>query len=599
MSLVQSLKAWFGGKQAAELEAAIRLHEAGDLAGAERAYHRVLQADVRNPDALHLLGLIAHQRGDHAHAFARISAAIALKDDKAVYHYNQGNALVGLARPEAAMDSFRMAIKLDPQNVAASFNLANCLEDGNRWSEAAEIYSAVLRSDADLAIAHNRLANCYNQLGRMAEARSHYLEVCRIEPEFGHAWASALACLNYDPDATAEEVSDAHRRWAERAAAPYYPKSAHYGNDRDPGRRLRIGYVSPDFRRHPVTAIFAPVLDAHDPGEVEVYCYYNYASEDSVTLRLKQRAGHWRRIAELDDAALCAQIRADRIDILVDLAGHTSGNRLLAFARKPAPVQASWLGYFNTTGLATMDYFLSDPWLSPPGQERFHTEQLLRLPHTRFCYEPPEYMPGVGALPALKNGYITFGSLHNLAKLNAKVLALWGMVLQAVPAARLLVKAAALDDAPNRRRFGGMCAQHGIAADRLQLCGASPIDAVPATYAEVDISLDPFPFCGGLTSFESLWLGVPLVTLAGETIPSRQSTGMLGNLGLTELIASSTGEYVDKAAQLARDLPRLAELRAALRPRFAASPLADYAGFARALEASYRRMWRAWTDSPA
>ena len=454
----------------------------------------------------------------------------------------------------------------------------------------------MLNAQAGLATAHNRLANCYNQLGRMAEARSHYLEVCRIEPEFAHAWTSALACLNYDPDCPPEQAAADHRHWAGQVAAPFYPKLARFACDRDPARRLRIGYVSPDLRRHPVSAIFAPILAAHDRSQVEVTCYYNFAGEDVITLRLKSLAEHWRPVAGIDDEALCERIRGDRIDILVDLAGHTSNNRLLAFARKPAPIQVSWLGYFNTTGLATMDYFISDPWSSPAGQERYYVERLLRLPHTRFCYQPPEYMPAVSPLPANTTGQVTFGCLNNLSKVNEKVLALWGEVLQAVPGAKLRVQAAALDDAPNRARFGELCARHGIAPARLELRGFVPIEHAPASYAAIDIALDPFPFCGGMTSLEALWLGVPVITLAGETIASRQSASMLMNLGMPELIAGNPVQYVNNAADLARDLPRLAALRAGLRQRFAASPLMDYAGFARELEAAYRGMWLSWID---
>lgn len=598
MHWLQSLRGRFGGSKARQLEAAIRVHEGGDLAAAEKRYRAILRAAPRDPDATHLLGLIHHQRGEHALAVTQIGAAIAFKDDKALYHYNLGNALLGLARKEAAIESFRVAIRLDPAHVAASFNLASCLESGSQWSDAAQIYCALLGVRPGLATAHNRLANCYNQLGRMAEARSHYVEVCRIEPAFAHAWASALACLNYDPACSPEQVSAEHRRWAEQMAAPYYPKSAHFDRERSPERRLRIGYVSPDLRRHPVSAIFAPILAAHDRNRVEVTCYYNFDGEDVITLRLKSLAARWRAVAGIDDDALCQQIRADRIDILVDLAGHTMHNRLLAFARKPAPIQVSWLGYFNTTGLATMDYFLSDPWSSPAGQERYYAEKLLRLPHTRFCYQPPEYMPGVGPLPAKTNGHVTFGCLNNLAKLNPKVLALWGEILRAVPGARLIIQAAALDDAPNRSRFGELCARHGIAPARLELRGFVPIEQTPASYAGIDIALDPFPFCGGMTSLEALWLGVPVITLAGQSIAGRQSASMLMNLGLPQLVATSAEQYVACAARLAHDLPRLAELRADLRARFAASPLIDYNGFARSLEAAYRDMWRGWLAAP-
>lgn len=672
MPLLRSLRAWFGGGTAAQLEAAIRLHESGDLAGAEQRYRAILRANARDADTTHLLGLIAHQRGDHASAVAQIGEAIALRVDKAVYHYNLGNALAALGRPQAAAESFRVATRLDPVHIAARSNLAHaltqnhqyreavaefrhlltlqsspaarnalasalircadadpaaahsydeaaallqgawqdadnpaaarlalayCLQQRNHWTEAAGHYQEVLSLQPGNAAAHNNLANCYNQLGRMAEAILHYRETYRLAPDFPQALASVLACLNYDPDCTSEQSAAEHRHWAERVAAPYYPKLTRFDHDRDPERRLRIGYVSPDLRRHPVSAIFAPILAAHERSRVELSCYYSFADEDVVTLRLKALAERWRPVAGIDDDALCEQIRADRIDILVDLAGHTTHNRLLAFARKPAPIQVSWLGYFNTTGLATMDYFLSDPWSSPAGQERYYVERLLRLPHTRFCYEPPEFMPDVGPLPAENHGHVTFGCLNNLSKVNEKVLALWGEVLRAVPKSRLLVQAAALDDAPNRARFGDLCARHGIAPARLDLRGFVPIAQAPASYAEIDIALDPFPFCGGMTSLEALWLGVPVITLPGETIASRQSASMLMNLGLPELIAEDAAQYVNNAAQLARDLPRMAGLRTGLRQRFATSPLMDYAGFARQLEMAYRYMWRSWIAS--
>ena len=670
--LWQSLRAWFGGDGSVRLETAIRLHESGDLAGAEERYRALLRADAHHPDATHLLGLISHQRGDHGAAVAQIGAAIAMQPDRPVYHYNLGNALAALDRLDAAVDSFQAALRLDPAHFAARSNLAlalskagrhkqavaeyrhlfeaqpssaarqalartliqfadsdatgaagydeaatlllqglddaedaaavhlalaHCHRQRNRWTEAAAHYQSILAHRPDDPAPHNELANCYNQLGRIPEAILQYRETYRLAPDFPEALASVLACLNYDPDCPQEQAAAEHRHWAERVAAPYYPEHPRFDNDRGAERRLRIGYVSPDLRRHPVAAIFEPVLAAHDRDQVDITCYYNFAGEDVVTLRIKSLTDQWRPIAGISDDALCAQIRADRIDILVDLAGHTMHNRLLAFARKPAPVQVSWLGYFNTTGLATMDYFVSDPWSSPAGQERCYVEHLLRLPHTRFCYRAPEYMPAVRPLPAVSRGLVTFGCLNNLSKINDRVLALWGAVLRAVPGSRLLLQTAALDDAPNRVRFRQLCARHGIAPERLELRGFAPFDRVHESYAEIDIALDPFPFCGGMTSLEALWLGVPVITLPGAGIASRQSASMLMNLSLPELIAENAEQYVNKAVELARDLPRLAALRAALRPRFAASPLMDYASFARALEAAYRSMWHKWIAS--
>lgn len=656
--------------EAALLQEAMRLHESGDLDAAGARYRAMLQTEPRNPEAMHLLGLIAHQRGEHASAVVQIGAAIALQADRAVFHLNLGNALAALARFAPAIASYREALRLAPDHVPARHNLATalaqagefadaaaefrraaaaepaietryalacalvaiadrdrssidcyeeaaaqlraiwretadpaeartalayCLQQLERWTEAAEHYEAALALRPESAKAHNNLANCYHQLGRIGEAVVHFRETYRLAPDFPEALASVIACLNYDPDCSPERALAEHKNWSERVAAPHYPAQARHPNDPDPERRLRIGYVSPDFRRHPVSALFAPILAAHDPEQVEVICYHNDTGEDAVTLRLKSLAVQWRAVAAIDDDALCEQIRSDRVDILVDLAGHTRSSRLLAFARKPAPVQVSWLGYFNTTGLATMDYFVSDPWSSPPGQERFFVERLLRLPHTRLCYEPPWQISEVSPLPFERTGRITFGSLHNLAKLNEQVLSLWSQLLQALPNSRLLLQTAALDDSANRRRFAEHWARLGIAPERLELRGFAPLARVPDAYAEIDIALDPFPFCGGMTSFDALWLGVPVITLAGAGLASRQSASMLANLGLPQLIAADAREYLDKAKELALDPQCLAALRAGMRARFAASPLMDYAGFARSLEAAYRRMWRDWT----
>ncbi|MBI5909901.1 MAG: tetratricopeptide repeat protein [Betaproteobacteria bacterium] len=664
MPLLQRLRAWFGGNRAARLEAAIRLHESGDLAGAEQRYRALLRADARDADATHLLGLIAHQRGDHAAAVAQIGAAIALKADKPVYHYNLGNALVELDRLEAAINSFRAALELDPSQVAARSNLAQaltetgryaeaaaeyrrllelqpsaaarnalaraliqcadadasaadcydeaatllqqawqaaddpatarlalayCHRQRERWTEAADHYQAVLELRPGNPAAHNDLANCCNQLGRIAEAILHYRETYRLAPDFPEALTGVLACLNYDPDCQPEQAAAEHRRWAEQVAARYYPKLARFDNDRDPKRRLRIGYVSPDFRRHPLTAIFAPVLDAHVLDQVEVYCYYNYASEDTVTLRLKQRAGHWRSIVELDDEALCAQIRADRIDILVDLAGHTSNNRLLAFARKPAPVQVTWLGYPNTTGLLSMDYRITDRYADPPGQERYYSEELVYMPDSMWCYAQQGDEAEVNQLPALQRGYVTFGSFNSFSKLGFGALDLWARLMRDIPRSRLLVVRA--PEGAGLERLSAQFAAHGIGVERIELLGMADRTRYLELHHEVDMALDPFPCNGGATTCDALWMGVPVIALAGDRFVSRAGVSLLSAAGLTDWIAHNQEEYIGLAQAWSRNLPGLAELRAGMRGRLRASPLIDAKRFARNLEAAYRGMW--------
>ncbi len=668
-SLRQSLFPDRGAAPAAALQDAIAAHEAGDLEAAARGYAAILRREPRHAEALHLLGVLAHQRGDHAAALERIGQAIAIRNDVALFHFNLGNACAALGRTAAAADAFARATRLGPRHAAAWFNLGRalgqegndadaatafryaselmpesvparhelaraliaaadkgadpsgydegigllerCWQDGpdpslsrialahalemrDRWSEAAGHYEGLLASNPDLAPARRGLGNCLNRLGRMDEAVREYREAMRIEPGDPATASGLVAGLNYDMRISPESLFEEHRRWGERFAAPFYPSNAQFANVRDPDRRLRIGYVSPDFRRHPVTAAFLPVIERHDPNEVEAICYHNLAAADVVTARVQRAAHAWRDIAALTDLQAAELFRADGVDILVDLAGHTSRHRLLAFARRPGPVQVSWLGYFFTTGVATVDYFVTDPHASPPGQERFFTERLVRLPTTRFCYAPLEPSPEVNALPAAARGGVTFGCFNNLAKIGPDVLALWARILAALPGARLVIQAAGLSDAPNRARVLRDFGAAGLPAGRVDLRPFVPPERAAGAYHDIDIALDPFPFCGGMTSFDALWMGVPVVTLAGQLIAGRQTASMLANLGLTELAACTADEYVEIAIALARDAPRLAGLRAALRPRFQASPLCDYEGFTRSLERAYRAMWREW-----
>lgn len=544
-------------------------------------------------------------RGAHDAAAAAFRRALALDPASGVARLGLAAALVDAAQGAAdgraafaeALALLETAWERSPEVWRARYVLALALAGCARWTEAVGHLEALVAAHPEQAEAHVQLANGYNQLGRAADAVREYRATWRLAPGYHHALTSVLGTLNAVPDATPEAVLEAHREWAAAVAAPLYPVAPRFANSRAPGRRLRVGYVSPDLRRHPVGAMFAPVLERHDPARVEAFCYYNYPRADAMTARMRTAAHHWRDIAGLDDAKVAGAIRADAIDILVDLVGHTKYTRALVFARRPAPVQASWLGYFNTTGLATMDYFVTDPVSSPPGQDRFFVEALVRLPATRFCFEPPEYMPEVGALPARRNGHVTFGCLNNLVKVNERVLALWARILAGVPGARLLLQASALSDPLVQREVRARAAALGIAPERLELRPFVPVEAAARTYHDVDIALDPFPFCGGMTTLDALWMGVPVVTLPQVMIAGRQSASMLANVDLPELIAADEPAYVAAAVGLARDLDRLAALRAGLRERFRASPLADYTRFARDLEAAYGEMWGRWSGA--
>ena len=479
--------------------------------------------------------------------------------------------------------------------LAARLMFAYSLHRQDCWSEAETHYRALLEANprpAERLTAHGHLANCYNQLGRMSEAVTHYREALRLNPALTDTASSIAACINYDPATTPEDVLDAHRDWARRFAGSRGRQRRTWRNDHDTGRPLRIGFVSADFRRHPVAALCAATLQRLPSQGLETYCYYNFASADIVTARLRQAVTGWRDVAGLADDAVADMIQADRIDILVDLAGHTTHNRLGVFACKPAPLQASWLGYFNSTGLDTMDYFLTDPHSSPPGQDAFFVEKLLRLPHTRFCFEPWEFTATVNPLPALDRGHITFGCLNNLSKLNSQVLSLWARILAAVPGSRLVIQAQALHDVANRERFAAEAGTAGIPRESLDLRSFVAMEQAAQSYHDIDIALDPFPFCGGMTSFDALWMGVPVVTLERPMLAGRQTLSMLHNLQCSEWIAQDEAAYVAVATALAGDSARLAAIRQDLRPRFAASPLMDYDGFARDLAGAFRFMWR-------
>jgi protein O-GlcNAc transferase len=343
-----------------------------------------------------------------------------------------------------------------------------------------------------------------------------------------------------------------------------------------------------------VATLFAPVIERHDRSRFDIHCYYNYPSEDVVTQRIRRAADHWVDIHAWNDEMLAQRLRDDGIDVLVDLAGHTSYGRLRAYAGKPAPVQVSWLGYFATTGMTQMDAFITDPYSSPPGQEVWFSESLLRLPDTRFTFEAHDFYPEPGEPRRREPGAVTFGCLNNLAKINDGVLPAWAALLDQLPKSTLLIQALALEDAPNREAFLARCERSGIARARIELRPWTELKDSARTYHDIDIALDPFPFCGGMTSFDALWMGVPVVTLAGELIAGRQTAAMLSNLGLGEFIAKDVEAYVAIATRLANDPARLDHLRATLRTTFAASPLCDHDKFTRALEEAYLGLWRRW-----
>ena len=565
------------------------LRAQGRLEEAAAAFERALVLRPSLVPAHVSLGQVRQALGDLAGAATSLQHALALAPGHAIGHYNLGVILTRLGRVDEATQAYRRAVALQPDFADAHTNLANILQDQSRLEEAEAAYRRVVALAPDSPEARMNLAKALNDQGRLVEALSEFESVTRLQPdnaEARHAW---LCGLSYRSDVSAEALLAEHQRWGRENDRQ--PPPDHL-NDRNPERRLRVGYVSGDFHHHPVGFFLEPVLAAHDHARLEVFCYSNGERADDVTRRLRQSADHWRAIAGVADAVVAAQIREDQIDILVDLSGHTPGNRLSLFAGRPAPLQASWLGYAATTGLAGMDYLVMDRATAPVGAEAWCSEALVRLPHSRFCYGPPKDVPPPPAPSSSVRGAVTFGSFNNLAKIGPEAAGLWAEVLGAVPGSRLVLKWQSLGDAGVRRRMCELFAAAGAPDGALELRGFSPHAQMLAEYGDIDVALDPFPFCGGLTSCEALWMGVPVVTLPGDRFASRQTLGFLRNVGLDDLAADSPEDYVAIAAALAADVARRRELRATLRSTMAASLLCDAAVFTPTLEAAYRTMWR-------
>jgi predicted O-linked N-acetylglucosamine transferase (SPINDLY family) len=568
------------------------LREKGRRAEAVAAYRQAVATKPGHAQAHANLGAALQEQGAFEEAIIACRRAISLLPNYAEAHCNLGNALLSLGRTREAAAALRRAVALDPAYAVAWSNLGNALRGDGRTGEAEAAYREAIRVRPGYASAYCNLGNVLQDGGRLDEAMAAYRQALALEPDFAAAYSNLLMCMSYATSVSLEEVlEEAHRFGGLHRGAG---SEAPFPNVPAPSRRLRIGYVSADFRNHPVGYFLVRALQARDRATAEVFCYSAQLTDDDMTARLRDGADHWRSIAIMTDAEAAAMIRADGIDILVDLAGHTAGNRLMLFARRPAPIQASWLGYFGTTGLDAMDHVLADRFVVPPGEERYFTETVLRLPDSYLCYDPPALDIQPGPPPALESGAIIFGCFNNRAKITPEAVHAWAQVLQRVPGSCLFLKTRTLADATLAGALADAFAAQGVTRERLTMEGHSPIAEMMAAYRRIDIVLDPFPFVGGTTSAEALWMGVPVVTLRGNRWAGRIGESILSTAGLGELVADDVDDYVRKAAALAADLPRLARLHAELRSRLETSPFCDGAQFARSLDAAYRSMWRDW-----
>jgi len=539
--------------------------------------------------ALVALGGVLLDLGRAAEAEAVLQRAVLIAPDLPEGHADLGRARNALGRTAAAEGSLRRALALAPDDARLWCNLAAILRDADRLDEAAQCCRTALARDPRLAQAHNNLGVVLKETGRLAEALASFRQALALAPEDLETRSNLLYLLNYSeefPRAMRRAEALDYGRAAARRARPF----TSWRCEPTP-QRLRVGLVSGDLRAHAVGHFLEAVLARVDPARVELCAYPTDPREDALTERIKPRFAIWRPL-DGRDAEAARAIRDDGAHVLLDLSGHTAGNRLPVFAWRPAPAQAAWLGYAATTGLAEMDCVLADPWTLPEEFAADFTEAVERLPETRLCFTPPEDAPEVAPLPALRNGCVTFGCFNDLAKVNDAVIALWVRVLAAAPGARLLLKAGQLADPALRRRTLERFAAQELAPGRLLLEGPEPRAAYLAAYGRVDIALDPFPHPGGATSAEGLWMGAPCVTLAGTSFLARQGAGVLANADLSGWIAADADDYVAKAAARAADVPALAAVRAGLRERVRLSPLFDAARFARHLEDALWNVWR-------
>jgi predicted O-linked N-acetylglucosamine transferase (SPINDLY family) len=568
-------------------------HQAGRLTAAEPIYRRILQVEPGQPEALHRLGVIACQTGRHAAAVDLLRRAIQADPRVAAYHNNLGETLRLLGDLAQAAACFGRALELRPTYALARYNLGLAWQEQGRLDDAEACYRLALQLSPEFAEAHNNLGNVLKNQGNLEQAALHYCQSLEIRPDYSAAHSNALLCEQYGPGVTPAGLAASHAQWQRRHAAALGSEVRPYANRRDPRRTLRLGFVSPDFRAHPVGYFLVRPLEALRDADCEIVCYCDAPRHDEFTARFREAADVWRQSHGLSDALLAEQIRADRIDVLFDLAGHTAHHRLLTFARKPAPIQITWLGYVGTTGLAAMDYLVADRWQVPPPAEVHYCERVLRLADGYVCYDPPADAPPVAPLPALRAG-VTFGSFNNPAKITPQVVDLWCRILARVAGARLVLKSNGFDQPSVRRHFAELFAAGGIDPARLELLGPSPHWELLDHYGRIDLALDPFPYNGGLTTCEALWMGVPVITCPGETFAGRHSLGHLSNVGLTDTIAWDLEQYVEIAVSWAGDLARLAAVRSGLRGQVAASPLCDGPRFAGGLMAQLREAWQRW-----
>jgi len=627
------------------LQSAIGLHQGGHVAQAEVIYQRILRTEPNHPDALHLLGLAYHQQGQSKLGIPLIRKAIECNPNDVTYAINLGHLYKELGQLDEAIACYQRVLERQPGYIDALVWLGRLYKTQGKLDAAAASYQKAMETRSvtfqvylDLADvhfaqgsldqAHYFVAHACALRGQLAEAVTHYQQALNcnpkhfdarldlatallgqgktevavadfrkalaIQPNSAYGYSNLLFAMQSLSTCSPEELFQEHLRYAARFETPHKYGWQRHTNSRKPERRLNVGYVSGDFCDHVVAFFLEPILTCHDKSRFKIFGYYSNNQFDAHTQRIAGLMDQFLVCHEMDDQQLAQRIRADGIDILVDLSGHTGHNRLPVFARKPAPVQATYIGYPGTTGLSAIDYRISDPWQDPVGlTDRYHSETLVRLPGG-MAYQPDPAAPPVNALPALASGQLTLACLNNLSKLNPAVVVLWARILKALPQARLML--GNVTDSGIHQRLTDLFGEAGVGPDRLILQPRVSVPEYLALHQQIDFALDPFPYNGGTTTMHALWMGVPVVTLAGDHAVSRLCAAHLSRVGLEEFIAHSEEEYLQCAIRFANDLPALNQVRQTLRQRMTAATC-DPANITRQLEAAYRDMWRTWSNS--
>jgi len=612
----------------------IALSKAGDLPAGAHCFRQAIELGAGNALVHSNLGSNYKDQGKWVEAVACYRKAISLDPQYLGAYVNLGELLRHHGELDAAAEIYRQALSIDPDLVKIQSGLASTLHDMRNYHEAATIFKKIAANHPDFPGVHNDLGVALMNIGNFGEAIASFKTaivktpnfafahnnlggalmaqneldagiVCfrkalQIDPNYSRVHSNILLTMNYLSGATQEQIYEEALRYDAQHAKGLLQFQPSFHNSKEKDRVLRIGYVSPDFRSHSVAHFTRALLGAHSRDRVEVFCYANVMKQDQITADFEMQADHWLSIVGLKNEDVADRIRSDQIDILIDLSGHTGNSRLLVFAYKPAPIQVSWLGYPNTTGIACVDYRLTDSVADPQGAaDRLHTEKLIRLPQGFLCYQEDDPNPAVSAPPCLERGYVTFGSFNHLPKITSDVVGVWSTILKLIPNSRLVLKSGPLLDENISVKCRNMFVDRGISRDRLDLFGGQPSrEEHLGMYSRIDIGLDPFPYNGTTTTCEALWMGVPVICLRGDRHAARVGASIMHHAGLPELVADSRDEYIDLARTFAGDMQRLAKLRNTLRRKMRESVLMDLPLFTETLESAYRKMWIAWCESP-